>query len=67
MSFDAFKSELITSAQKFFPEACITIIEKRSIIVETRVDISEDVFLEIYYNALTGKKRWIVMTTQAQP
>lgn len=56
MNIHAFKSKLVISLQKFFPEANITTVEKRSIILEMRVDISEHRFLEIYYNAFTNKK-----------
>ena len=62
MTFDAFKSEIITNVRKFFPNVRITITEKRGIILEARVDISEDAFLEIYHNALTGKKSYALIT-----
>ncbi|MBI4653680.1 MAG: hypothetical protein HY752_01560 [Nitrospirae bacterium] len=48
--------------KKFFPEAHIKSTEKRGIIFEARVDISENVFLEIYYNSLTGKKSYSLIS-----
>lgn len=62
MKIDDFKDELVRHIQKFFPDAIITIVEKRGIILETRVRFSENTFLEIYCNALTGKKSFTLIT-----
>lgn len=61
MNIVEFKSELITNINNFFPKADITIVEKRGIMLEVRVNISEYVFVEIYYNALTGKKSYALI------
>lgn len=64
MNITEFKSELITNINNFFPKADITIVEKRGIRLEVRVNISEYVFVEIYYNALTGKKSYALINTE---
>ncbi|MEW5744946.1 MAG: hypothetical protein AB1805_05870 [Nitrospirota bacterium] len=61
MDIREFKSELISRIKELFPEAPVTAAEKRGTIIEVRADLSEKIFLEIYYNVLTGKKSYALI------
>jgi hypothetical protein len=61
MNIIKFKNDFCFLAQEFFPGRKITILEKRSIILEIRLEISEFIFIEIYYNSLTDKKSYAII------
>ncbi len=56
MSIPSFKKELLSNQKKYFSQYRFTYIEKRTIIIEMRINISQDSFIEIYYNSMTDKK-----------
>jgi len=58
MNTITFRNDFCSLAQEFFPNSKITILEKRNIILEIRLEISEFIFIEIYYNSLTDKKSY---------
>jgi len=51
-----FGSLLISIAKLKFPDANITITEKRKISLEARIKVSENIFIEAYYNTLSVAK-----------
>lgn len=57
-----FKKELVSLAARYFPQSKIIYVEKRNIILEFRIDISQSTFIEIYYNSLTGKKSYALIS-----
>ena len=61
MKIDDFRSLLISIAKRKFPDASIALSEKREITVEARVMISEEIFIEIYYNILSNKKSFALI------
>jgi hypothetical protein len=61
MKIEDFRNLLISVAKHTFPDATITLIEKREITAEARVKISEVVFIEVYYNTLTDKKSFALI------
>ncbi len=61
MKIEDFRNLLISIAKRKFPDASITLTEKRKITVEARVRISEEVFIEIYYNILSNKKSFALI------
>ena len=61
MKIDDFRSLLISIAKHKFPDASIALSEKRKITVEARVEISEEIFIEIYYNILSNKKSFALI------
>lgn len=58
MAIEEFKDLLLKVAQIHFPRAFITVQEKRSIILEARLNIEEQLFVYVYFNALTGRKSY---------
>ncbi len=61
MKIEDFRNLLISTAKRKFPDASITLTEKRKITVEARVKISEEIFIEIYYNTLSDKKSFALI------
>lgn len=56
MIFDKLKEELLLSLRSFFPEAKVDIKERRGVIMEIRAYLDEATFIEVYANAITGKR-----------
>jgi hypothetical protein len=61
MTIDDFKKQVIFYNKQFFHEGRINFIEKRNIIFEGRITISESIFIEFYYNSFTGKKSYALI------
>jgi len=61
MRIEDFRKSIILAAKHNFPEASILLAEKRGISLEARVKISEKIFVEVYYNSLTGKKSFALI------
>ena len=61
MKIEDFRNLLISIAKRKFPDASITLREKRSITVEARVKVSEEIFIEVYYNILSDKKSFALV------
>ena len=61
ISLNAFRDKLCSSFTKQFPDAEITINERRSAILEIRILFTPDVFMESYVNAITGKKSFALV------
>ncbi len=62
MNIKEFKKSLLKNTQKYFPQKTIDAVEKRGIIIEARINIKENVFVEIYYNALNQKKSYALIS-----
>lgn len=56
MIFGKLREELLQSLNRFFPAAKVDINERRGVILELRAYLDEATFIEVYANALTGKK-----------
>ncbi len=61
MKIEDFRNLLISITKRKFPDASITLIDKRKITVEARVKISEEFFIEVYYNTLSDKKSFALI------
>ena len=62
MTLASFKSDLLVALQRYFPTARISITERRSIIFEVRANLDENTFIEVYYNALTQKESYTLIS-----
>ena len=61
MKIEDFRNLLISAVKHNFPAASVTLTEKRGITLEARVKISEEIFLEVYYNTLNDKKSFALI------
>lgn len=61
MTINEFQDLLILVAREEFPDANITIIERRNITLEARITVSEDTFIEVYYNFISKKKSYTLI------
>lgn len=61
MKIEEFGSLLASIAKLKFPDANITITEKRKITLEARIKVSENIFIEAYYNTLSDKKSFALI------
>jgi hypothetical protein len=52
------KEDLIRIVRNYFPDPKSEVKEKRGIVLEEKISISEDKFIHIYVNRLTGKKSY---------
>lgn len=55
------KENIIFTFSKYFPDANIISTVKRNIILEIKIEIEEEIFIEIYCNSLTGKKSFALI------
>jgi len=62
MNIKEFKDRLKKNADDFFHQKNIQIVEKRGIIIETRINFNENVFLEIYFNSLNQKTSYALIS-----
>lgn len=58
---NALSKELLQSLRRYFPEAKIDSKERRGVIFELRAYLSEDTFIEVYANWLTGKRSFALI------
>lgn len=61
ISLDAVRDELCNLLKKQFPDAEITINERRSAILEIRIFFTPEVFMDSYVNSITGKKSFALV------
>jgi len=61
MKIEDFRNSLISAAKHNFPDADITLSEKRKITIEARIKVSEGIFIEVYYNSLSDKKSFALI------
>ncbi len=61
MTIEEFKNSLVALARAYFPQSTLTVQEKRSIILEARINIQEHLFVYVYFNALTGRKSYALI------
>ena len=61
MDIEGFKDLLVSATKRNFPDSSIFLTEKRKITLEARVKISEVIFIEVYYNTLSGKKSFALI------
>jgi hypothetical protein len=57
-----FRKELFESLKRHFPAARIESQERRGVVCEARVHIDEETFIEVYFNAITGKKSFALIS-----
>lgn len=62
MIFDRLKEELLQSLHSFFPAAKVDIKERRGVILELRAYLDEATFIEVYANAMTGKRSFALIS-----
>lgn len=62
MIFDKLKEELLLSLRSFFPAAKVDIKERRGVILELRAYLDEVTFIEVYANAITGKRSFALIS-----
>ena len=60
-SLDALRDELCDLFKKQFPDVEFIINERRSAILEIRMFFTPEVFMESYFNAITGKKSFALV------
>lgn len=61
MKIEEFRNLLVSITKRKFPDANITITEKRKITLEARIKVSEEVFIEVYYNMFSDKKSFALI------
>jgi len=61
MSLSGFKARLLMALSTHLPVARAEVWERRTIVLEVRVLIKEDLFLSVYYNDLTGKTSYTLV------
>ncbi|MBI4684800.1 MAG: hypothetical protein HY755_06335 [Nitrospirae bacterium] len=61
MKVEDFKDDLISALKHAFPDANIALIEKRGVILEARVQISDTIFIEVYFSSVTSKKSFALI------
>ena len=61
LSLDALRDELCDLFKKQFPDVEFTINQRRSVTLEIRIFFTPEVFMESYFNALTGKKSFALV------
>lgn len=57
-----FKRLFLRAIQEYFPEARVEIQERRDTVLKARIEIDEETFIDIYFNALTGKKSYALIS-----
>lgn len=55
MSVEAFESRLRSAIASHLPEAQTHLAVQRAIVLQGRVVVDDDIFLHVYFNALTSK------------
>jgi hypothetical protein len=61
MTIAEFKQILLSAIKNCFPEADIVIKERRTVVLEARVEIDEETFVNVYFNALTNRKSYALI------
>ena len=61
ISLDALRDQLCDLFKKQFPDSEFTINERRSTILEIRIFFTPDLFMESYFNSITGKKSFALV------
>ena len=61
ISLDVLRDKLCSLFKKQFPDAEISINERRSAILEIRIFFTSEVFMELYVNGITGKKSFALV------
>lgn len=63
ISLSALKVEFHELFRKQFPDAEFSFNERRSTILEIRVFFTPEIFMELYFNAITGKKSFALVAS----
>jgi len=61
MMITEFKELLLAIIETYFPTAKVESTKRRTAILQVRVTIDEKTFIDIYFNALTGKKNYALI------
>lgn len=64
MTADEFEAELRSALRMYFPDAETTIEVRRGVLVEARVCLSDDLFIDVYFHALTQKHAYALIYRQ---
>jgi hypothetical protein len=62
MTITEFKELLLAAIAAYFPAARVESTERRTTILQVRVTIDEETFSAVYFNALTGKKSYALVS-----
>jgi hypothetical protein len=62
MTITEFKELLLAAIAIYFPTAHVESTERRTAILQIRAIIDEETFAAIYFNALTGKKSYVLIS-----
>jgi hypothetical protein len=61
VTLEAFRGALREAVDEHAPQAAVMLEEKRGIILEGRVQFGTDVFIAVYFNALSGKTSYALI------
>lgn len=61
MTLAGFRRALETAIHLHYPDARVAITESRGITLVCRVDVADDVFLAVYFSALTGNTSYALI------
>lgn len=64
MTAGEFQAELRSALRTYFPDAATTIEVRRGVLVEARVYLSDDLFIDVYFHALTRKYPYALIYQQ---
>ena len=61
MTLDEFRQALVKALNLHFPRTKVTIATSRGIILTGKAEISNDTFVTVYFNTLTGKTSYALI------
>lgn len=62
LTLDRIRKDVLQALESYFPSAKVESKERRGVIFELRAHISEDAFIEVYANAVAGKKSFALIS-----
>jgi len=62
MTLDEFRERCVSAAEEHFARADLRIRTRRGTVFEARVQIDEETFVAVYFNALTGKTSYTLIS-----
>ncbi|MBL7065133.1 MAG: hypothetical protein ISS49_13130 [Anaerolineae bacterium] len=64
MTADEFETKLRSALRTYFPDAKVTIKVQRGVLVDARIRLSDDLFIDVYFHALTQKHAYALIYRQ---
>lgn len=61
MTLPEFRTALLNAMQENFPQATVEVEERRSVVLSARAALTQELFVEVYHNALTGKSSYALI------